>query len=54
MNTPRAMLIDLDDTLIDFTSDAETSWRVVCGEAAERVPDLDVYQLYDTITHTRD
>lgn len=47
-------MIDLDDTLIDFTSDAESSWRVVCGEAAERVPGLDAGLLYDAIAHTRD
>lgn len=54
MDTPRAILIDLDDTLIDFTSDTASSWRVVCGEAAERVHDLDAGLLYDTIVHTRD
>ena len=54
MTTPRAILIDLDDTLIDFTSDTESSWRVVCGEAGEHIPGLDAGQLYEAITHTRD
>jgi putative hydrolase of the HAD superfamily len=54
MGTPRAILIDLDDTLIDFTSDTESTWRSVCGESSEGIPDLDADLLYDTITRTRD
>ncbi|MCX8213284.1 MAG: HAD family hydrolase [SAR202 cluster bacterium] len=53
MNTPNAMMIDLDDTLIDYTSGAAPTWRSVCEEVEPRVPGLDASILYDAITRTR-
>jgi len=53
MNIPRAMMIDLDDTLIDYTSGAAPTWRSVCEEIEPRVTGLDASILYDAITRTR-
>ena len=49
---PRAMLIDLDDTLIHFPGQEE-SWRQVCADGAARVPGLDAGELFREITLTR-
>ncbi len=53
MDIPRAMMIDLDDTLIDYTSGAAPTWRSVCVAVEPRVPGLDAGILYDAITRTR-
>ena len=49
---PKAMLIDLDDTLVHFPGQEE-SWRQVCAGGASRVPGLDANELFDEITRTR-
>ena len=41
LNKPRAMLVDLDDTIIDYRSGVDPCWRLVCADAADRVPGLD-------------
>lgn len=51
-SVPRAMLIDLDDTLIHFPGQEE-SWRQVCTDGAARVPGLDSEELFNEITPTR-
>ena len=53
MKKPRAMLIDLDDTIIDDGSGVEPCWRMVCGEAAKRVSGLDSHALFQEIMATR-
>lgn len=37
---PRAILLDLDDTIIDFGSSAEPAGRAVCAEAAAQAPGM--------------
>ena len=54
LDTPKAMLIDLDDTIIDDGSGVEACWRLVCAYAADRVPGLDADNLCHEITRTRD
>ena len=49
---PKAMLIDLDDTIIHFPGQEE-SWREVCADGAARVPGLDANDLFREITQTR-
>ena len=53
MDIPRALMIDLDDTLIDYTSDSALKWRPVYVAFKPRVPGLDAGILYDAITRTR-
>ena len=52
MNKPRAMLIDLDDTIIDDGSGVEACWRLVCADAADRVASLDADDLFHEILRT--
>ena len=47
------MMIDLDDTLIDYTSGSAPTWRPVYVAFEPRVPGLDTGILYDAITRTR-
>ena len=54
MNKPRAMLVDLDDTIIDYRSGKDPCWRLVCADAAHRVPGLDADHLYHEILRRRD
>ncbi|MPZ48703.1 MAG: HAD-IA family hydrolase [Dehalococcoidia bacterium] len=57
MNTngfPRALLLDLDDTIIDDTSSVATGWTAVCQEAATEAPGLDPALLKATIYQVRD
>ena len=51
---PRAMLVDLDDTIIDDRSGGDPCWRLVCADTAARVPELDADHLYDEILRTRE
>ena len=51
---PRAMLVDLDDTIIDDRSGGDPCWRLVCADTAARVPGLDADHLYDEIFRTRE
>ena len=38
---PKAVLLDLDDTILVFDALAEEAWRVVCGRFADRLLLLD-------------
>ena len=48
------MLVDLDDTIIDYRSGVDPCWRLVCADAADRVPGLDADKLYREIIQRRD
>ena len=48
------MLVDLDDTIIDYHSGVDPCWRLVCADAADRVPGLDADDLYHEILQRRD
>lgn len=39
--TPQAILFDMDDTIIDDSSNVEPAWRSVCEEAAKQTEGLD-------------
>ena len=49
---PKAILIDLDDTIIHFPGQEEC-WRQVCANAGDEVPGLDAGDLFREITRTR-
>ena len=51
--TPRAILLDLDDTIINYGSSAEAAWRDVCIEAARETAGLDAAALLDAIDRIR-
>ena len=53
LDTPKAMLIDLDDTIIYFPG-VDACWCQVCADTADRVPGLDADNLCHEITRTRD
>ena len=48
------MLVDLDDTIIDYRSGVDPCWRLVCADAADLVPGLDADDLYHEILRRRD
>ncbi len=50
---PTAMLLDLDDTIIDYGGDVEGTWRTLCAEAAGAVPGLDAAALFAAIQRIR-
>jgi len=51
---PKAILLDLDDTIIDFSSSAESAWRAVCEAGAQEVAGLDAEALFTTIAAIRE
>ena len=51
---PKAILVDLDDTILDGISGLDSSWRAVCDDAAGRIEGLDSKALFDAILRTRD
>src|SRR5258708_3362925 len=50
---PAAILLDLDDTIIDYGGGADASWRRVCDDAAAQVAGLDAHTLLDEIARVR-
>lgn len=54
VSTPRAMLIDLDDTILDDGAGVAPAWRSATEQAASQVPGLDTDRLYVAISDTRD
>ena len=54
MKKPRAMLVDLDDTVINYRSGKYPCWRLVCAEAANRVAGLDADDLFREVCRTND
>ena len=51
---PDVVLLDLDDTIIDFGGGVGDSWRVVCEEACESLAGLEPRALQDAIDRTRE
>ncbi len=49
----RAVLFDLDDTILDDSSSVDIGWRTVCREAASRSPELDADGLLAAISEVR-
>jgi putative hydrolase of the HAD superfamily len=52
--TLKAILLDLDDTIIDDSSNVETGWTMACLEAAAEAPGLDAESLLANIFTVRD
>lgn len=50
---PPAMLIDLDDTILDDSGGMEAAWIAACTEAARRAPALDAMRLREAIEEMR-
>ena len=49
---PRALLLDLDDTILDDSSRVHESWREACAGHAERLAPLDTVAVVDAIRTT--
>lgn len=54
MPPPRAILLDLDDTIIDDSGSVDSGWSMACAEAASRVAGLDSEALKAAILEVRD
>ena len=52
MNEPRAMLVDLDDTLIGSERSTETCWRLACEESVDRISSISADRLLREIRRT--
>ena len=50
--TPRALLLDLDDTILDDTTRVHESWREACASHAHRLSPLDAAAVVDAIRKT--
>ncbi|HEY7295149.1 MAG TPA: HAD family hydrolase [Dehalococcoidia bacterium] len=50
---PAALLLDLDDTILDDSGGTEAAWLAACSEAATRTPGLDAALLRQAIERTR-
>jgi hypothetical protein len=48
-NQPRAVLLDLDDTIIVDDSVSEPSWRIVCNRFAPLIGSISADEFYSTI-----
>ena len=49
----QALLVDLDDTVINYGGSAEPSWRAVCAWAMDEVPGVDADALFTAIDRVR-
>lgn len=49
---PRALLLDLDDTILDDSSSVHDSWREACAVHADRLAPLDAAVVTDVIRKT--
>ncbi len=50
---PPALLIDLDDTILDDSGGTEAAWMAACIEAESRLPALDAARLREAIEQAR-
>jgi putative hydrolase of the HAD superfamily len=51
---PQALLLDLDDTLLDFDSGAALCWQTVCAQFAPQLGNVSAEQLREAIDTFRD
>ena len=51
---PQAIIFDLDDTILDDSSQVEPCWQEACGEAAARLAGLDEVALRAAIKREAD
>ncbi|HYD48290.1 MAG TPA: HAD family hydrolase [Terriglobales bacterium] len=52
-HSPHALLIDLDDTLIDYGGSAALCWRRICGQMAAEIDGFDGDSFYDALDAVR-
>ena len=53
MPLPRAILLDLDDTILDASGGIEPAWREACAAHVSGLGPIDADTLYDAIERTR-
>ncbi len=53
LHLPVAILIDLDDTIVSYSTYAEPCWKRVCDRAAGRIDGANADELYRTLTEAR-
>ena len=53
LNLPVAMLMDLDDTIVSYSTYAGPCWKRVCHDAAGRIDGIDAETLYRTLAEAR-
>jgi HAD superfamily hydrolase (TIGR01549 family) len=53
MALPRALLCDLDDTIIEFEVHADSSWMVTCKDACRDLAGMTPQRLFDAIIASR-
>jgi len=52
-NQPKAILVDLDDTIIIFSACADEYWHRVCDRFAQRIDGMTSQKLFDGINESR-
>jgi putative hydrolase of the HAD superfamily len=53
MTLPKAVLLDLDDTILDDSGNALPCWRAACDDHASELGDIDSAALHDAIERVR-
>jgi putative hydrolase of the HAD superfamily len=53
-SVPRAIFLDLDDTILDFSGGVDAGWTIVCHEVADRAQGVDAGKLKAAIYQVRD
>lgn len=53
MSLPKAILLDLDNTILALSDSADPCWRRVCEEYASRIDGLTPERLFDAIKESR-
>ena len=54
MDLPKALLLDLDDTILDSDSNADDVWLEVCREFAPRLGSVTPKDLHAAVMNARD
>ena len=54
MDLPKALIIDLDDTILDSDGNADDVWSVVCQEFASGLGSVSVKDLHTSVMDARE
>jgi putative hydrolase of the HAD superfamily len=54
MNLPKAILLDLDDTILDSYSDPDAVWLQLCNEFADRLDNVTPDMLFSALGESRE
>ncbi len=54
MDLPKALIVDLDDTILDSDGNADDVWRQVCREFAPRLGNVSAKHLHTIVMDARD